>query len=183
MSTWASPDDRHAVPPARHQQEHSTPPTGNLIAHTISRMEMPRAHPRWGIELDWLGVDQRGHVAVFTTADYGPVPDNVNLDPNEVDGAIEHLHRLPLTSEADQIIKPASDGNYADWYSYSVQGFYAYDWHRQHGPYIRLSVPTVPIAITSLPLTMQAAAGHAAFELDFTQVPQIEVEYREPPTD
>jgi len=43
-------------------------------AHRIFRVQMPRAHPRWGIEFDWLGVDREGHVAVFTTAGYGPVP-------------------------------------------------------------------------------------------------------------
>jgi hypothetical protein len=144
-------------------------------------MEMPRAHPRWGIEFDWLGVDQRGHVAIFTTAGYGAVPENVNLHLIDVDRAVEHLGRLPVIGEADQIVKPASDGNYADWYTYSAQGLYTYDWNVRHGPYIRLSVPTVPIAIGSLPSNMQAVAGYATFELDFAEASQIGVEYREPP--
>jgi hypothetical protein len=154
--------------------------TGAAITHTISRMEMPRAHPRWGIEFDWLGVDQRGHVAVFTTAGYGPLPKDVNLHLNDVDDAIDQLDRLPVIGEADQIVKPASDGNYSDWYTYSAQGFYAYDWDDSHGPYLRLSVPTVPIAIGSLPSTMQAVGRYATFELDFAEASQIEVEHREP---
>jgi hypothetical protein len=84
-------------------------------------MEMPRAHPRWGIEFDWLGVDQRGHVALFTTAGHGPVPENVNLHLNDVDHAIERLRRLPVIGEADHIVKQASDRNYTDWYAYSAQ--------------------------------------------------------------
>jgi hypothetical protein len=146
-------------------------------------MEMPRAHPRWGIEFDWLGVDQRGHVAIFTTAGYGAVPENANLHLNDVDRAIEHLRSLPLIGGADQIVKPSSDGDYADWHTYSARGFYAYDWHVWHGPYIRLSVPTVPIAIGSLPSDMQAVAHYVTFELDFAQASQIEVEHREPPSE
>jgi hypothetical protein len=114
----------------------ATPRADNLTTHAISRMEMPRAHPRWGIEFDWLGVDQHGHVVVFTTAGHGPVPENVNRHLNDVDGAIEHLHHLAVTGEADQIIKPASEGNYADWHTDSARGFYAYDRNIWHGPYI-----------------------------------------------
>jgi hypothetical protein len=143
-------------------------------------MEMPRAHPRWGTEFDWLGVDQIGHVAVFTTAGYGPVPEIVNLHLNDIDSAIEDLRHLPMTGTAQQAVKPASAGNYTDWYTYSAQGLYAYDWKTWHGPYIRLSVPAVPIAIESLPPSMQAAARYALFELDFTQASQIEVTYHEP---
>jgi hypothetical protein len=144
-------------------------------------MQMPRAHPRWGIEFDWLGVDHRGHVAVFTTSGYGPVPENVNLHLNDVDRAIEHLRRLPVTGEADQIIRPASDASYADWHKYSAQGFYAYDWNMWHGPYIRLSVPTVPMAIGRLPSDMETVARYAAIELDFAEACRIEIEYLEPP--
>jgi hypothetical protein len=85
---------------------------GQADRHTISRMEMPRAHPRWGIEFDWLGVDPGGHVAVFTTGGYGPVPENVNLQLDDVDRALEHVRGLPVIGEAGQIITPA-DGNYA----------------------------------------------------------------------
>ncbi len=176
------PPDRHPVLPARNHQEHGAAQAGKLITHTISRMEMPRAHPRWGIEFDWLGLDQRGHIAVFTTAGYGAVPENVNAHLNDVDRAIDHLRRMPVIGKTDQIVKPASEGNYGDWYTYSAQGFYAYDWRVWGGPYLRLSVPTVPIAIRSLPPSMQAVARYATFELDFAEASQINVEYREPPT-
>jgi hypothetical protein len=90
-------------------------------------MEVSRAHPCWGFEFDWLGVDQRGHVAVFTTAGYGAVPENVNLHQDAVDTAIEHLRRLPVIGEAEHMVKPPSGASYADWHAYSAQGFYAYD--------------------------------------------------------
>jgi hypothetical protein len=109
---------------------------------------------------------------MFTTAGYGPVPENVNLHRNDADRAIEHLRRLPVIGEADHIVKPASDGNYTDWHTYSAQGFYAYDWNIWHGPYIRLSVPTVPIAIGSLPPSMQAVARYAPSNLTSPRHPK-----------
>ena len=54
-------------------------------------MEMPRAHPRWGIEFDWLAVDSRGQVALFTSAGYGAVPEAV-------------LRNVPGVDEASQAI-------------------------------------------------------------------------------
>ena len=36
--------------------------------------ELPRDHPLWGREFDWLGIDRHGHVAVFSNAGYGPLP-------------------------------------------------------------------------------------------------------------
>ena len=108
---------------------------------------------------------------------------DVNLHLNDVDRAIERLRRLAVIGEADQIVKRAAEGNYADWYTYAAQGFYAYDWNVWHGPYLRLSVPTVPVAMGSLPSSMQAVSRYAAFELDFAEASRIEVEYREPPSE
>jgi hypothetical protein len=41
----------------------------------------------------------------------------------------------------------------------------------------------VPIAIGNLPSDMQAAARYVTLELDFAEASQIEVEYREPPSE
>src|SRR5260370_34771393 len=68
--------------------------------HRIYRVQMPRAHPRWGIEFDWLGVDRQGHVAVFTTAGYGPVPADVNQHAADVDAALDPVRGLPATRAA-----------------------------------------------------------------------------------
>ena len=144
-------------------------------------MEMPRAHPRWGIEFDWLGVDRRGQVAVFTTSGYGAVPVDVNVHVNDVDRAIDHLHRMPVIGGADHIVVPASHGNYADWYTYSAQGFYAYDWDLWHGPYLRLAAPTVPLAFSKLPGDMQPIARYATFEIAFAGALLIDVKHSEPP--
>jgi hypothetical protein len=142
---------------------------------------MPRTHPRWGIEFDWLGLDRQGQVAIFTTAGYGAVPEIVNLHLAEVDGAIEQVAHLPVVGSADRIDTPTADGDYSDWFAYSAIGFYAYDWHMWHGPYRRLCSPSVPIEVADLPPGLRQAAQYAIFELSFSNTTAIPMEYREPP--
>ncbi len=149
-------------------------------AHRIFRVQMPRAHPRWGIEFDWLGVDREGHVAVFTTAGYGPVPADVNQHLADVDAAFDRVKELPVTGSADNIMQRSADGDYSDWYTYSAKGFYAYDWQVWDGPYQRLSTPTVPISISQLPAALLAIAHFAEFRMSFADEPEITVEYVEP---
>lgn len=106
---------------------------------------MLRAHPRWGIEFDWLGVDRRGYVAVFTTAGYGAVPVDVNQHAADVDAALEQASGLHVTGSASDLVPSPADGDYSDWHAYSGKGVYAYDWRLWHGPYQRsLSPPAGP---------------------------------------
>jgi len=143
-------------------------------------MEMSRTHPRWGIEFDWLAVDRHGHVAVLTTAGYGAVPESVNEHLAEVDAALERVGELPTIGSAGNIVRRSADGDYSNWYSYSTKGFYAYDWHVWHGPYQRLSSPTVPISVDRLPSQVQTVARLAVFPVNFADEPQITIEYIEP---
>ena len=148
--------------------------------YRIFRVQMPRAHPRWGIEFDWLGVDREGHVAVFTTAGYGLVPADVNQHLADVDAALDRVKELPVTGSAGDIIRRSAGGDYPDWYAYSAKGFYAYDWQVWHGPYQRLSAPTAPISIGQLPAARLAIACFAEFLVSFADEPEITVEYVEP---
>jgi hypothetical protein len=142
---------------------------------------MPRAHPRWGIEFNWLGVDQHGHVAVFVTAGYGAVPVEVNQHAADVDRALDQLDGLPVTGLAHDIRRSSGDGDYSHLHAYSGRGFYAYDWQLWHGPYRRLSTPTAPIGIGQLPPDLRAAARFAELPVRFGDEPEITVEYIEPP--
>ena len=144
-------------------------------------MQLPHAHPRWGIEFDWLGVDDQGHVAVFTTAGYGPVPEDVNQHLADVDAALDRVRELPVTGSAGDIVQRPAGGDYSDWHAYSAKGFYAYDWQVWHGPYQRLSSPTVPVSISQLPAGLRATAHFAEFPVSFADEPEITVEYVEPP--
>lgn len=86
--------------------------------------ELPRDHPLWGREFDWLGIDRHGRVAVFSIAGYGPLPETVNERLADVDAALERADELPAIGSAGNI-ENSGDGDYSFWYSYSAKGFYA----------------------------------------------------------
>jgi hypothetical protein len=142
---------------------------------------MPRADPRWkdeshprsGVEFDWLGVDLQGHVAVFTTAGFGPVPMQVDQHLDDVDAALDRVGQLPVIGSAGDIGRRSADGDYSDWNAYSAKGFYAYDWEDQGSRYQRLSSPAVPISVSQLPAEIRAVAQFAEFPVKFADEPEI----------
>jgi hypothetical protein len=137
--------------------------------------ELPRDHPLRGRQFDWLGIDRRGRVAVFSNAGYGPLPETVNERLADVDAALESAGELPVIGSAGNT-ENSGGGDYSFWHSYSAKGFYAYDWGEWGGPYRRLSSPTVPVSIDRLPDQLQAVARLAVFPVDFADVPEITIE-------
>jgi hypothetical protein len=137
--------------------------------------ELPRDHPLWGREFDWLGIDRNGRVAVFSNAGYGPLPETVNERLADVDAALELADELPMIGSAGNV-ENTGCGDFSFWYAYSAKGFYAYDWRVWGGPYQRLSSPTVPISIDRLPDQLQVVARLAVFPVDFADEPEITTE-------
>lgn len=141
--------------------------------------ELPRDHPLWGREFDWLGIDRNGRVAVLSNAGYGPLPETVNERLADVDAVLELADELPVIGSAGNV-ENSGGGDFSVWYSYSAKGFYAYDWRVWGGPYRRLSSPTVPISIDRLPDQLQAVARLAVFPVDFADEPEITTECLSP---
>jgi hypothetical protein len=83
--------------------------------------ELPRDHPLWGREFDWLGIDRHGHVAVFSNAGYGPLPETVDERLADVDAALERADELAAIGSAANI-ENSGDGDHSFWYSYSAKG-------------------------------------------------------------
>jgi hypothetical protein len=137
--------------------------------------ELPRDHPLWGREFDWLGIDRNGRVAVFSNAGYGPLPETVNERLADVDAALERADELPVIGSACNV-ENSGGGDYSFWYSYSAKGSYAYDWRVWGGPYRCLSSPTVPISIDRLPDQLLAVARLAVFPVDFADECEITIE-------
>lgn len=142
-------------------------------------MEMPGAHPRWGIEFDWLAVDSQQQVALFTSAGYGAVPEAVLRNVPLVDDAMEALEQLPTTGMATKVSVPGN-GDYSDWLRAGAQGFFAYDWTIWSGPYKRLASPTIPILLKHLPAPIRKAAELVNLTLNFSHQAAITVPYVEP---
>jgi len=142
-------------------------------------MEMPGAHPRWGIEFDWLAVDDRRQVALLTSAGHGPVPLAVLLNVRLVDDARDTVERLPTIGEA--VDTTPADGDHTDWLRSARQGFFAYDWNLWPGPYRRHATPTVPVLLDQLPADVRRAAELVRLSPDFLGEGDIMVPYVEPP--
>ncbi|WP_433013573.1 hypothetical protein [Kribbella sp. CA-294648] len=111
----------------------------------------------WGLEWDFLAVDSAGHVAVLSSAGYGPIPELVLAAREVVGRADDAIEALPTFTQAVRD-NPEREGNFSDWYSLSERGLFAYDWNLWHGPYKRIASPAEPLNISSLPEQVQAAA-------------------------
>ncbi|MEU4390714.1 hypothetical protein [Kribbella sp. NPDC023855] len=111
----------------------------------------------WGREWDFLAVDSAGHVAVLSSAGYGPIPEPVLAAREVVERADDAIAALPTITRAVPE-SPRREGNLSDWYSLSERGLFAYDWRIWHGPYERIASPAEPLVVDSLPDPVQAAA-------------------------
>ncbi|MFB9684938.1 hypothetical protein [Amycolatopsis plumensis] len=130
------------------------------------------AHPRAGIEFDWLAVDSSGALAVLTSAGYGPVPKAVSEHAEAVDAALERINTWPQVG--DSISQPSETGDYTDWRDLAARGFYAYDWKDSSGPYVRLAVPTTPLTVDNLTDTgIMQIVVLARFTVDFASATRL----------
>jgi hypothetical protein len=81
-----------------------------------------------GVEFDWFAIDQDGHVALFATAGFGPVPASV-------------LAASGAHDAVGQSIAIRGFGSSTVWESYAQVGLYAFDWSDTKGSYVRVAEP------------------------------------------
>jgi hypothetical protein len=137
---------------------------------------MPYAHPRWGLEFDWLAADRDRRVARFSSSGYGPVPASVLERVADIDAAVELTDYLPVIGLAIEVPAELS-GDYGAWMLMSSRGLYAYDWFGHHGPYRRIAVPTVPLRTVDLPARLLDAVELVALPLSFAEAVDISFPY------
>ncbi len=109
-----------------------------------------------GLEFDFALADEDGHVALFSTAGYGPVPrsalaaeDPAALpEPEAV--LLSALHEIGSAR-----LEGRGSGDCAEWPALGRRGVFVYDWRPNGGPYERVIVPEVAI-------TREALAGSVA---------------------
>lgn len=123
-----------------------------------------------GREFDWFGLDPNEHIAVFSTAGWGSVPDLVflNLEVQKVaEALLGDLVGYNLRSDWNEMLKSLSEG-----------GVFFYDWEQSVGPYVRLVKPKRPISVRSLGISLPAIDGLVRFEkLSFAGSERISPEY------
>jgi hypothetical protein len=121
-------------------------------------------YPR-GTDYEWYASDAVGHVAVFATADIGPMPVVLLGDLSLTDSLMVAVRRLPARGRATMLVSlPRPD----DFIHFASRGLFAYDWqdvHRTRGfsdRYEMLSRPDTPILVSELPEQFHALVRSTA---------------------
>jgi hypothetical protein len=99
-----------------------------------------------GLEFDFALIDGDGHVALFSTAGYGPIPKNVlaAAEPSErADPQSVLLASLPEVGAAR--VEGRGPGTCTEWPALGCRGVFVYDWLAHDGPYERVIAPEVAI--------------------------------------
>src|SRR5215472_549572 len=141
---------------------------------------MPRTDRFVGLEFDWLGVDQHGHVAAFISWGWGPLPVGVDQHLDEVNAAMERVQELPAVGR-----RLVAGARSSFWDEYAVKGFYVYHWdgtgaYDESRRYDRYFVPPVLINVSQLSAELQAAGHFAEFTVTFADAPEIIIGSVEP---
>lgn len=107
------------------------------------------------MEFDFLLQDSDGHIALFSTAGYGPIP--LQALPEHEDDAVDvegvAITALPVIGTPLRQSQEAH--GCAEWIALAERGIFVFDWRHRGGPYDRLLAPSHPVAIESLPLSIK----------------------------
>ena len=118
-----------------------------------------------GLEYDWLGCDESGCVALFSTAGSGYAPGAFLDDTDAHDRAIEAILALPASTEA-RFFPDLSPGLVNTWRLVAERGLYAYDCDPNGGPYRQVASPANPARIGTFPaIVVDAAVPLTAYTL------------------
>jgi len=146
---------------------------------------MPRTDQFAGLELDWLGVALHGHVAVFISWGWGPLPAGVDQHLDEVDAAMERIQELPAIGPPSHDLHDARARS-VFYDECATKGFYVYHWdgagaHDESRRYTRYIAPHVLINVSRLPTELQAVTHFAAFTVTFADAREITIGSLESP--
>jgi hypothetical protein len=119
-----------------------------------------------GFEYDWLGCDESGCVALFSTAGAGYAPKAFLRDTDAHDEAIQAVLALAGSTDAE-FFPELPPGATNTWRLVAERGLYAYDCNPNGGPYRLVASPATPMLIGSLPVVVAEVAIPLASALLF----------------
>lgn len=103
-------------------------------------------HELSNIELDWLACDADGFVALFSSAGFGPVPEELPAMVEAIDAALDRIKALPLTG--DEASADTTDPD--EWTAAAQRGFFAFDWAHDHDRYEIEALPKRPLRLDQI---------------------------------
>lgn len=103
-------------------------------------------HAFSNLEFDWLASDADGFVALFSSAGFGPVPEELPPQVDAIDQALDRMKALPLTSDET----PADAAEPDEWVAAAQRGFFAFDWAHDHDRYEIEAMPKRPLRLDAI---------------------------------
>lgn len=122
-------------------------------------------------ELDWLAVDNKGQLGIFTAVMNAPIPDKVKLSFENYENLRQRIKSTPKTTEA--MVVTREKGNFGDWIAYADKGFFAFDFQDIHrtakkNQYDLIAKPKRPLTIDELHLPSLLADSLPKLDCDFS---------------
>ena len=126
-----------------------------------------------GFELDWLAVDAAGHIGLFSSGGYGPVPVAVVNHLGDVEEALKRLAVMPVTGEC---VEEPTGARFEFWIEPARRGFFGFDWGPGwEGPFTRLTVPSRPLKVADLvDRDFQTASALVQLSIEFNMATHVE---------
>ena len=145
---------------------------------------MTQSSPRYSSlyppgDYEWYACDASGHVAVFTTAEVGPIPLSILSHRPAADAFARDVQAMPPRGSSTLLVSLPDPR----WFKHIAScGFFAYDWHDVHRSssfsqrYEMLSRPDSPIHVSELPAQLLPLVSRTTFSgLRFSDSTRIDV--------
>ncbi len=129
-----------------------------------------------GVEFDFLVKDRNGHVALFSTAGSGDIPEEVLANPSP-----EPEASLIAAFQASGRAIPdgKGPGSCKEWLELGSLGFFVFDWNFSSGSYERVIVPSAPETIQNFTPELRQLV-RVECSLCFSNVRFVELTRKEP---
>lgn len=121
-------------------------------------------------ELDWLAIDNKGQLGIFTSLLNAPIPNNVK---SSFENYIDLSHRIDSAPKiTSAIVETRERGNFSDWVTYAEKGFFAFDFQdvyrsEKKNQYDLIARPVRPMKIEEFNLPLQLLGSVVKIDCDF----------------
>jgi hypothetical protein len=121
-------------------------------------------------EFDWLAIDNKGQLGIFTATMNAPIPNKVKSSFENYENLRQRIESTPKTTSA--IVETREKGNFGDWIAYAGKGFFAFDFQDIHrtdkkNQYDLIARPARPLTVDELQLPSLLADSLVRIDCDF----------------